>query len=395
MPVHCVKSKIRNHLDGWLRLLRGALLFIFDSFVLVRIRRKTQRPAGAIFCLHGWGDLLLAGHAVTQLSEHFRSGGMQAVLFVHPAHLEFARQHFDVDAVEGIDRHLFTRRFSYRGRTLKSVAGRFAMAVQPTYNRMLRVEDALIRATGAAQKIGSAGHAPFILPLERLLGDWIYTRLIPAQSAPLHELERHAEFMAALGIVSATRPWLICNPPLPRRVKLPAEAYLVVALHASDQRRSWSEENFLRAGRKIARQCQLTVVLVSDKKNPVPLHWPADGALDPKLVDLRGQTSGVDLIAVLAGAELLISNDSGAYHLGVSLNRPTVAVGGSGLPARYFPYPHESTLRTKVLYHPVPCAGCNWRCLYTRSRNETAWCIQQINWPDLALVAHQLLQSPS
>ena len=98
---------------------------------------------------------------------------------------------------------------------------------------------------------------------------------------------------------------------------------------------------------------------------------------------------------MLGRAELLISNDSGTYHLGVSLDRPTVAVGDSGLPTRYFPYPREADLPTKVLYRPMPCAGCNWKCIYTTSRSETVWCLQQVTWQELADAADELLRRRS
>jgi ADP-heptose:LPS heptosyltransferase len=387
-----MKSKMHNHLAGWLRLLRAGLLFIFDSIILQSGRKKTLRREGAIFCLHGLGDLLLAGHAITRLAGDMRARGLRAVLFVHPARVEFARRYLDVDEVEGIDRHRFTRKLSYRARVLKTVSGRFALAVQPTYNRMLRVEDALLRATGAPEKIGSAGHAPFIWPIERKLGDRYYTRLIEPQSGPLHELERHAEFMAGLGLVIPAEPWLISQwDPPPKNVTLPPGDYLVVSANASDLRRSWSVEKFLQAAQQIATQHRLAVVFIGDKKNSLPIRWPDVAAGQPELIDLCGQTATADLPGVLARAKLVISNDSGTYHLGVSLNRPTLAVGGSGLPARYFPYPRESLWLTKVLYHPVPCAGCNWRCLYTKSRSETAWCLRQISWPELAAAADELL----
>ena len=315
---------------------------------------------------------------------------------MHPALAGFARRHFDVDRVEGIDRHRFTHRFGYRAAMLKTVTGRFVLAVQPTFNRMLRVEDCLVRATGAPERIGSAGHAPFISPQERWCGNRFYTQLIAAQRAPVHELERYAEFMAGMGLAIPPEPWrLRKNGQQVRSVTLPRSPYLVVSPTASDRRRSWPLENFLRAARQVATQHKLAVVLIGGEKNHFPICWPDDTGANPDLVDLCGQIPTEDLPDLLARAELVISNDSGTYHLGISLGRPTVAIGGSGLPARYFPYPHEATLPTKVLYRPVPCAGCNWRCIHTASRFETAWCLQQISWPEVADAADELLQRRS
>ena len=391
-----MKSKLRHHLDGWFRLLRAGLLLSFDSIVLLNCREKSPRREGAIFCLHGLGDLLLAGHAITCLAGRMRSQGLRAVLFVHPAQVGFARRHFDVDQAEGIDRHRFTRRFAYRAAVLKAVAGRFVLAVQPTFNRMLRVEDCLVRATGARERIGSAGHAPFISPQERWCGDRFYTQLIAPRRAPMHEVERYAEFMAGMGLAVPSGPWRLRKNGQPLHdVTLPKTSYLVVSPNASDQRRSWPLENFLRAARQVATQHQWAVVLTGGEKNHSPIRWPDDTGAKPDLVDLCGQIPTENLPGVLARAELVIANDSGIYHLGVSLDRPTVAVGGSGLPARYFPYPSEASLLTKVLYRPVPCAGCNWRCTHTTSRSETVWCLQQVPWPEVADAAEEILQRKS
>jgi ADP-heptose:LPS heptosyltransferase len=388
-----VKPQLHKYFDPWLRLLRAGLLFCFDSVVLLSCRKKSAGRAGAIFCLHGLGDLLLAGNAIQGLAARMRSQGLRVVLFVHPERMAFARRFFEVDEVEGIDRHRFTRQFGYRAAILKTLAGRFAMAVQPTFNRMLRVEDFLIRATGAAQRIGSAGHAPFISPLERKFGDCFYTKIVAVQPGLMHELERYAEFMAGMGMDTTTGPWKL-TPSGQLPAGLPAN-YLVVSPNASDSRRSWPLENFLQAARRVARQHQLAVVLIGSEKRPSPVRWPDDAGDPPELLDLCGQIPTVDLPGLLARARLIISNDSGNYHLGVSLGRPTLAVGGSGIPARYFPYPREAALPTKVLYQPVPCAGCNWHCIYTASREETAWCLQQISWQAVVDAADELLRRTS
>ena len=385
-------SRFRKHLDGWARLLRAGLLLCFDSIILRPRRKNIPRQEGAIFCLHGLGDLLLAGHAIEHLAGQIRSRGLRPVLFVNPGWVEFARRFFDVDKVEGIDRHRFTRELRYRAAILKIVASRFALAVQPTFNRMLRVEDCLVRATGAPERIGSAGHAPFISRQERWCGARFYTRLIAPRPVLMHELERYSEFMAGTGSTIPSGPWRIRIKIPPCELPLPANPYLVLSPYASDNRRSWPLENFLRAARQVAVQHGLAIVLVGAEKTSTPIHWP-DGGDPPELIDLRGEIATEDLPPLLAGAELIISNDSGAYHLGVSIGRPTVGVGGSGLPARYFPYPDEAALSTQVLYQPVPCAGCNWRCIHTKSRSETAWCLQQVSWQNVAEAAAELLSS--
>src|ERR1700744_1531692 len=106
-----VKSMLRNHFDSVLRLMRAILLYGFDSLILLTSSKKEDRSEGAIFCLHGLGDLLLAGNAVTCLAAQMRARRLRVVLFVQPGWTEFARLYFAVDEVQGIDRHRFTRQF--------------------------------------------------------------------------------------------------------------------------------------------------------------------------------------------------------------------------------------------------------------------------------------------
>jgi len=121
-----------------------AVLLGFDTLVLWTHRKKPGPPAGAIICLHGLGDLLLAGHAIAGLNGHFHEQGLQSVLFVPDWLAGFARRHLPVDRVEGVSVKDFCGQLDYRAMILRSVAGRFRVAVQPTYNRRLMMEDALV-----------------------------------------------------------------------------------------------------------------------------------------------------------------------------------------------------------------------------------------------------------
>ncbi len=385
-------------LDLLFRFVRTVIMLGFDSLVVLSSKRQSRRSEGAIFCLHGLGDLLLAGNAISGLSSFLHANNLRAVLFVNPALVEFARQHFPVDQVEGIDRHAFSRRLKHRKAILKTVAQRFAIAVQPTYNRMLRVEDCLMRATGASQRIGSAGHAPFITTQERWWSDRFYTRLITTPAEPMHELQRYVELLANMDLNISKDPWKLGDVnKLPEMMSVADKPYLVIAPNASQAKRSWPLKNFLIAGYQIAMRHHLNVVLIDEEKLPAPVSWPDEvrpqSANQPGLIDLCGQIPIQDIPTVIAAARLVICNDSGMMHLGASLDRPTIAVGGSGMPMRYFPYPEEARSSLKVIYKKVPCAGCDWKCIYNLSRNETAWCISQISWEDIVQGAQELMCS--
>jgi len=365
-------------------VLRAVLLFCFDSATLCFARRQSHRNHGAIFCLHGLGDLLLAGRTVEALAGWMRSQGLEPVLFVRPTFVEFARRAFGVAQVEGINRHQFTRELGYRVGVLKSVTGRFAVAVQPTYNRMFRVEDCLMRATGAPRRIGNAGHASFILPSERWLGDRCYTQLIEPRLGPMHELERYAEFLNGMGLSVPQVPWQpggngrFCVWP---EELAPTGPYMVLAPSASHPRRTWPMESFLKVARHVASRHGLAIVMVG--RQP---HEASD------VIDLGGKTAVEDLPGLVTSARFVLCSESGLYHLGVSLGRPTLAVGGDGMTSRYFPYPGESGRPVKVVHHSMPCGNCNWKCIHIRLPRETALCLQEVTWQEVAAAADALWQ---
>jgi len=92
-------------------------------------------------------------------------------------------------------------------------------------------------------------------------------------------------------------------------------------------------------------------------------------------VDLAGATDLPTLVGVLAGASLVLSNDSGVMHLAAALARPTVAVFGSTSPV----WTSGSAPSVRNLYAAYPCSPCfrrtcpiGYGCLRAIRVDETA-----------------------
>jgi heptosyltransferase-2 len=73
--------------------------------------------------------------------------------------------------------------------------------------------------------------------------------------------------------------------------------------------------------------------------------------------DLTGKTSLDEAIALLAGADWVVSNDSGLMHVAAALGRPQVALFGSSSP-EHTP-PHSAAAR--VLWLRIECSPCYQR----------------------------------
>jgi len=73
--------------------------------------------------------------------------------------------------------------------------------------------------------------------------------------------------------------------------------------------------------------------------------------------NLVGKTTLDEAIDLIAGAELVVSNDSGLMHVAAALGRPLIALFGSSSPEKTPP----QAGRSRVLWLKIECSPCYQR----------------------------------
>ena len=98
---------------------------------------------------------------------------------------------------------------------------------------------------------------------------------------------------------------------------------------------------------ELAKRLGLPVVLLGSAK---------DAEVAPNLpgLDLMGKTSLDEAIRLIAGAEAVVSNDSGLMHVAAALGRPQVALFGSSSPEHTPP----ASANARVLWLRLECSPC-------------------------------------
>jgi ADP-heptose:LPS heptosyltransferase len=285
------------------------------------------------------------------------------------------------------------RRFGqYRASLMRALRRRgFSLVIQPTFSRRFLTGDSLVRATHARERIGSQGDLSNITAADKRISDRWYTSLVPANPLPMMELERNAEFLRGLGHdgFQASIPVLPVLRELSDTLRVP-KPYFVVFPGASAVSKQWRPEYFSSAASEVARLASLTAVVCGSDAEKSLCGRVASGVRS-EVLDLSGKTSLSELVEILRGACILLTNDTSAVHIAAAVGTPSVCVLGGGHYGRFVPYTGAKGTAPSTVARSMHCFGCNWKCTQPHVKGEPFPCIDNIPVADVLRVAESIL----
>ncbi len=212
----------------------------------------------------------------------------------------------------------------------------------------------LAAASGARHRIGFANAREF--------GWMFYNHRVPVSDPEMHAVERNYLFGRYLGFADVpirfdlpVRPDARANVRglLARCGVAAHEGYIVVGPGTRWETKQWPAEHFAAAISRISAEHGLPVVLTGMSDERAVAQTVASRA-SGRVVNLAGETSLQDVIALIDGARAVLMHDSGPMHLATALNKPLVAIYGPTSPARTGPYGRGETIARLDL----PCSPC-------------------------------------
>ena len=398
MDIEEISLKSNGFLDSLkktLNLLIKCVLYLADSFLLLTKHESKVPRSILIIRIDAIGDFILW----LDSAQHFKTiyPDKKIILLGNHSWTDLSKKLPYWDEVWELDRPKFRRNPAYRFRLLRKVrkAG-FDVVVQPTYSREFLYGDAIVRISGAREKIGSAGDYSNIHAIEKRMGDHFYTRLIPTNPQPLMELKQNAEFMRGLGInMKAGLPEL---SPVLKGVGNPlnnVSGYYVLFPGAGRRIKQWPVTRFAVLSDKIYRQCALTAV-VCGSPDEQDLAESLIPQRETPFINMTGKTNLIGLAAIIQGASFLVSNDTSAIHLAAAVSTPALCILGGGHYGRFMPYDVEPEDKRPLLIpviHKMDCFGCNFRCRYPYPKNGPVPCIQKISVDDVLAALQPLIKT--
>ena len=383
--------------QGIQKLLNVFYLF-FDGLILAFTSSvESRKPQVLLVRVDAIGDFVLWLDSATVLIDHYRKAGYSVVLMANQAWANWAEDMQIVDEVWEVDVLRFNKKPIYRSKLILRIRNRgFKIAIQPTYSRVFRSGDSMMRASCASERIGSEGDESNITPWFKSLSNRWFTKLIPAENTPLMELKRNAEFMRGLGFIEFKAGLPVIHPVSDAlSYSLPKLPYAVLVPSASWYGRAWPSINFIAIAYRLV-ECGLGIVVVGGAKDHDMARDLVD-ALPEKVVNLVGKTSLSELVEILRSASVIISNETSSVHIGAAVNAPVVCILGGGHFGRFAPYQVEVSedhlnLPT-IVTEKMNCFGCNWQCHYSRQATDPVKCIQDISvekvWGAVEKILHK------
>ena len=130
--------------------------------------------------------------------------------------------------------------------------------------------------------------------------------------------------------------------------------YVVLFPGGSAGSKRWPAQGFTRLAKNIFQHFSgMRIVLAGSEADSMLANQIEDGAKLEKgaVLNLTGKTNLYELCQVLAGAEVLISNDTSAAHMAALLKIPVVVPANGNKYGRFFPYP-STFEKVKAIYPP-------------------------------------------
>lgn len=188
---------------------------------------------------------------------------------------------------------------------------------------------------------------------------WLfYTHKVPIDTLEQHAVERYLKLARFIGCEDAPPEFRFATTDDDRRhvatLLPPGQPYAVLCPTTNWPTKRWPLEKFAALAVLLRERFGLTPVLAGG---------PDVASMSPQFpgaVNLGGQTTLRQLCALLEGAALVVSNDSGPMHIAAALGRPLVAPFGPTNPVRTGPYSRmDSVIRLNISCSPCYSRTCS------------------------------------
>lgn len=336
------------------KALRGIVGYVLYRLLALTVRTTAKPRAKTLLVIRidAIGDYVLFHDFLHEIRRSRKYAGHEITLVGNSAWKEIADSQDAgvVDRFIWLDRKRYESDFSYRREKLREIVAQgYDVVINPRYSREF-ADSEMVGKIAAREKIGMLGDAGNIRPWQKRLVDRHFTRLLPSVPGVLFEFKRTRAFFEAVleEPLSVRKPSLQVEPS--GDSSLPGN-HAVLFIGASAEFRRWSVTGVAEVAMQLAAQGTGLVLCGAPSDRAAADIFARH--FHGHYTDLVGKTSLTSLLQVLAGARLVLTNETSVGHFAVALGVPHVVVVSNGNHyGRFSPYPADIAGGYRAVYPP-------------------------------------------
>jgi heptosyltransferase-1 len=184
---------------------------------------------------------------------------------------------------------------------------------------------------------------------------WLYHAVAGPRDKARHAVEESLDVVRYLGLPCTPVQFPVRFPPHRAEPEGPRVALVPVSRGAH---KNWPLEKFIETARGLRDRTGAALYLFgarSDQPACEAIRTAVDtGPAGPRVENLAGRTSLVEMGSRLATMDLVVSNDSGPIHMAAAIGVPVLAIFGPTDPGRTGPYGSGH----RVITESMDCQPC-------------------------------------
>jgi len=234
--------------------------------------------------------------------------------------------------------------WAYKNKIFSLVVNKkFETIIHPTYSRD-EYSDQIVRFSGVKNCIGYDGDYINISKVHRSKFDVYYKQLIKGEDGIVFEFNRNRYFFENLLNKKLT------NVKFEIEANAENDNSIVICPGAKDVERRWATSHFIELINKIKNREPEAIIILCGGKEDIKNGQEINSKLENKVLDLTGKITLVELISIFAKAKLIVTNDSGPFHLAAALGKRVICISNGTNYGRFTPYPSAINCTSTVIY---------------------------------------------
>jgi len=285
------------------------------------------------------GDIVLALPALASLRASIPDARIS--WFIRPEYAPLLAGVSGIDEVIGFDR-IFLGKWWYNPKAFAALVSLIGRLRRSKFDLVIDLQGLLRTALFAwlARCKKRFGMKP-----SREFAGLFYTHKIAQDADSVHLIDYYQKIVSAAGAsakickfnLTPTSRAIDSVARLLREHGVRSDRYAVFVPGSARVSKCWPVQNFAALADEITSQFGLSIIAIGTNAEK-PLLRKLKSVSNVQIADFAGLTDIPQLIALIDGAKVVVSNDTGPGHIAVALGVPVVIIFGATNPSRIRPY---------------------------------------------------------